>query len=174
VKNLSGADNGRFKSAVEASFPIIGDVLQAIAAKRIEEALKEAIAAGDKPVNTVIQAIKVDAEIGYERKRQALSKSRADAVLSYNREFENGPAADRTKLAAYGQLISDTEDRWETFQTARPVDGLEAMQTANTAMVKFAAKTKPGVADFASFVEAMETFAAAAKRVGEAVKQLNI
>jgi len=174
VRNLSGADNSGFKLAVEKSFPIIGTVLQAIVSKRIEEALKDAVVAGDEPVNKLIQAIKVDAEVGYQRKRQALSKRRADVVTEYNREFEKGPQADLGKLKAYADDVSATEDRWEAFQIARPVEGLTAMQKANTAMVAFAKTPKPAISDFETFVDAMETFAATAKRVGEAVAQLNL
>jgi hypothetical protein len=173
VAKLSGAKNAGFKAAVDKAFPIIGDVLKAIVDRRIEEALKQAIVAGETPVTTLIQAIKVDAELAYQLKRNALSAHRAAAVNEYNREFEKGPQADRAKLKTYADLISQTEDRWELFQTARPVDGLDAMQRAAAAMVKFAKTPKPNITDFASFVEAMEAFSSTAKRVGEAVKQLS-
>jgi len=77
-------------------------------------------------------------------------------------------------LKAYEDDVSATEDRWEAFQIARPVEGLTAMQKANTAMVAFAKTPKPAISDFETFVDAMETFAATAKRVGEAVAQLNL
>jgi hypothetical protein len=174
VAGLADADNSAFKSAVGKAFPIIGQVLSAIVSKRIEDALKDAMVAGDAPVNSLIQAIKTDAEIGYQRKRQALSKTRADAVQRYNIELEKGDRASPERLKGLAELILDTEDRWELFQTARPVAGLDAMQVATTAMVKFARTPKPNITDFATFVDAMEAFAAAAKRVGEAVNQLNL
>jgi hypothetical protein len=64
------------------------------------------------------------------------------------------------------------EDKWEAFQTARPVAGLAAMQRANLALEKFARTRRPSVADFASFIDAVEVFASAAERVGQAVQQL--
>ena len=56
--------------------------------------------------------------------------------------------------------------------TARPVDGLAAMQQANLALEKFARTPRPNVTDFASFVDAVEVFASAAERVAQAIQQL--
>jgi hypothetical protein len=55
---------------------------------------------------------------------------------------------------------------------AQPTDGLEAMKTANQALVKFAANPKHTITDFASFVDAMDSFANTASRVGRAVQDL--
>jgi hypothetical protein len=172
VASLAGSKNDAFKSAATGAFSLIGEVLQAVVNAKLEDALKKAIASGDQPVNNLINAIETDARIAYQRKRTSLSSLRRIAVDAYNKELENGARADRAKLRDYAGLISETEDRWEAFQTARPVDGLEALRQANSAMVKFAKTPKPTVSDFASFVDAMEAFAATAKRVGQAVQQL--
>jgi hypothetical protein len=150
---------------------VIGEVLHAIVERTVEQALAKAIVAGDGPVNELIAAIRTDAIIAYERKRSALSDTRRAAVDAYNTEFEK-PVRDPVKLKAAADLVAAVEDRWEAFQTARPIDGLEAMQRANTAMVKFAKLPKPSVTDFASFVDSMEAFASTAKRVGDAVRTL--
>lgn len=153
-------------------FPVIGDVLKAIVEQRIEDALKKAITTGVSPVNDLIEAIKVDAELAYERKRNALSKRRSDAVLQYNIEFQKGAGADAGALARYGGVISATEDQWEVFKIARPTVGLDAMQRANTALDTFARTARPTITDFASFVDAVEVFSAAAARVGQSLQQL--
>ena len=72
-------------------FPVLGKVLEAIVAQRIEDALKVAATTGAGPVNTLIEAIKVDADVAFQRRRQALSKRRADATLAYNTEQKKGP-----------------------------------------------------------------------------------
>lgn len=172
VSALNSTDNARFKSAATGAFSLIGEVLRAIIDEKIEAALRRAIAAGDEPVNKLILAIENDARTAYARKRTSLSGLRSASVDAYNTEFLKGPAANSDKLRAYSDLITKTEDRWEAFQTARPVDGLEAMRLANSALVKFADKSKPTVTDFASFVDSMEAFANTARRVGEAVQQI--
>jgi hypothetical protein len=171
IAKLAGTRNDGIKSAAGKAFPIIGEILHAIVERTIEQALAKAIVAGDDPVNGLVAAIRTDAIVAYERKRNALSDTRRAAVDAYNTEFEK-PTRDHVKLKAAADLVAVSEDRWEAFQTARPVDGLEAMQRANTAMVKFAKLPKPNIADFASFVDAMETFASTATRVGEAVRTL--
>jgi hypothetical protein len=172
VNKLGGPDDAKFKAAVNTVFPVIGNVLQALVEQRIEDALKKAITTGAAPVNDLIEAIKVDAEISFERKRNVLSKRRSDAVLQYNTEFQKGANASPAALRRYADVISDTEDQWEVFKTAQPTSGLAAMQRANTALEKFARTRKPTISDFASFVDAVEVFASAAARVGQGLQQL--
>ena len=171
IGQLAGTKNDGLKTAAGRAFPVIGEILHTIVERTIEQALEKAIVAGDGPVNELIAAIKADAIVAYERKRNALSNTRRAAVDAYNTEFEK-PAHDPVRLRVAADLVAASEDRWEAFQTARPVDGLEAMQRANTAMVKFAKLPKPNITDFASFVDAMETFASTARRVGESVRTL--
>jgi hypothetical protein len=172
IAKLSGTRNDALKDAAARAFPVIGDILHAIVERKIQDALKRAIVAGDSPVNELIAAIKTDSALAYEQKRNALSATRRAAVDAYNSEFEKRDKADPARLKGYADVVAATEDRWEAFQTARPVDGLAAMQQANAAMVKFAKTPRPTVADLATFVDAMELFASTATRVGEAVRLL--
>jgi len=152
---------------------VIGDVLQAFANQAIEKALQKAVKTGAGPVNQLIQAIEQDATVAYERKRNGFSAMRVTLVDQYNREFEKGKSAEPEKLKAYADAISAGEDRWDAFLTAQPTDGLEAMKRANQALVQFAGTSKPSVSDLASFVDAMDSFAATAARVGRAVQALS-
>jgi len=172
VKALTGEDDKQFKSVAGRVLPVIGDLLQAFAEQAIENALKKAIATGADPVNQLIQAIEQDATVAYERRRNGLSAARVILVDQYNREFEKGKGADPAKLKAYADAISAGEDRWEAFSTAQPTDGLEAMKRANQALVRFAALPKPNITDVTSFVNAMDSFANTANRVGRAVQEL--
>jgi len=169
VAALTGADNEGFKRAVTTVLPVLGDVLQTVVQQTAEHALQKAIAAGAAPVNSLIEAIKVDAEVAYQRKRTALSKRRADAAVAYNAQVARGDAASLRRL---GDAVAAAEDQWEAFQTARPAVGLEAMQRANLALETFARTRHPGAQDLSSFVGAMETFAATAARLGEDVARL--
>lgn len=172
VSKLTGTDNAGFQKAAGMVFPVLGKVLEAIVAQRIEDALKSAATTGAEPVNTMIAAIKVDAEMAFERRRQALSKRRSDATLAYNTEQKKGSSASAATLQRLATVISRTEDQWTAFQTARPAEGLEAMQGANLALEKFARTPRPRLTDIAVFAQAMEVFARAAERLGEGVKHL--
>jgi hypothetical protein len=169
VATLAGADDARFTTAAGKVFPVLGTVLKAIVERQIEAALKEAVLTGAGPVNELIEAVKIDSEIAFERKRQSLSARRAAAALQYNKALAAGDANTLRQLA---DVVSITEDQWEAFQTARPVEGLDAMQRANLALEKFARAPRPTVTDFASFVDAVEVFASAAERVGQGLQQL--
>jgi hypothetical protein len=172
VKALSGEDDKEFKAVAGTAMPIIGDVLQAFAEQRIEAALKKAIATGSGPVNELVNAIETDARLAYERKRTSYSGARVILVDQYNREHQKGRDADPVKLKQYADAISAGEDRWESFLTAQPSQGLEAMKSANDALVKFAGNPKPSATDLAIFVDAMEAFADMAKQVGQAAQSL--
>jgi hypothetical protein len=172
VKALTGEDDKQFKNVAGRVLPLIGDVLQAFAEQAIENALKKAIATGAEPVNQLIQSIEQDTSVAYERRRNGLSAARVILVDQYNREFEKGRGADPARLKDYADAISAGEDRWEAFATAQPTHGLEAMKRANQALVKFAATPKPNITDLTTFVDAMDSFANAASRVGRAVQQL--
>jgi hypothetical protein len=172
VKSLTGEDDKQFKTVAERVMPIIGDVLQAFAAQGIESALKKAIATGAAPVNQLLDAIETDARLAYERKRTSYSATRVALVDEYNREYQKGRDADPEKLKQYADAISLGEDRWESFLTAQPSQGLEAMKKANDALVKFAGTPRPSATDLAAFVDTIEAFADTAKQVGQAAQSL--
>lgn len=169
VSKLTGTDDTQFKSVAGRVLPVIGDVLQAFAEKKIEDALKKAIDTGAAPVNELIQAIEVDISVAFERKKNEFSQLRLVPIDQYNEDLKG---ADRAKLQADANAISAAEDRWDSFLNANPKDGLEAMKRANDALVKLARTPKPKITDFASFVDTVESFAAIANRVGNAVHEL--
>jgi hypothetical protein len=170
IHGLTGGDDSRFKSAAAGTFPILGEILSQIAQHNLEAALRDAIAKGAEPVNTLISAIESDATIAYERKRAAESAARVIAVDQYNREFVGGK--DPGKLKAYADSISAEEDRWEVFGTAQPTAGLESMKAANTALVTFARAPRPNIHDVGSLADAMNSFANTALRLSTALQAL--
>jgi hypothetical protein len=170
VSKLAGEDDKAFRSAAGRVFPVIADILQVFADRKLEEALVQAVEKGEPAVAQLIDAIRTDSEVAYERRRNLVSAARVAVVDQYNREFQRNP--DPGSLQGLAQQVSQSEDRWEAFATARPAVGLEAMKRAHTALVAFARKPKHEVSDFASLVDAMESFAATARRVGAAVDRL--
>jgi hypothetical protein len=169
VAALSNTDNEGFKRSVTAVTPVLGDVLKAIVEQKTEDALRKAVTTGAAPVNNLIEAIRVDAEVAYQRKRSALSKQRVDAVQAYNAAVQKGASGSLNRL---GDTIISTEDQFDAFRAARPDGGLLAMQQANLALEKFARTPHPRATDVSAFVDAMEVFAAAAARLGQNVQQL--
>lgn len=170
INGLTGGGDSQFKSAAAGAFPILGEILSQVAQHNLEAALKDAIAKGAEPVNTLISAIESDATIAYERKSTAESAARVIAIDQYNREFMGGKNPD--KLKAYAEAISAEEDRWEAFGTAQPTAGLESMKAANAALVMFARTPRPNIHDVASLADAMSSFASTALRLSTAVQAL--
>ena len=171
VAGLTGVKNDNFKTVTGRVLPVIGEVLQAFADRKIEEGLKKAITNGAGPVNKLIQAIEVDMNVAFERKKSMASAELKEARTRYERE-RTSANPDPAKLRANAEGIAKEEDRWEAFLAANPTEGLEAMQTANDALFKFAQKSKPSVTDFSSFVDAVESFAATANRIGQTIQEL--
>jgi hypothetical protein len=172
VSTLTGANDARFKNAVNTVVPIIGGILKDIVNQRIVKDFKLAVNTGTQPVNELIEAIRLDMEVEYERRRSVASGRVTAAILEYNREFERGAAADAARLRQFADQLSAMEDQAEALRTAQPGAGLDAMKRANDALLKLANQPKPTVQDFASFVAAVEQFASTAKRVGDAAQAL--
>jgi hypothetical protein len=172
VNKLTSADDTRFKNVVNTTFPIIGGILRDIVNKKITDALKDAVNKSTKPVNDLIEAIRLDLDVAYERKRSAASGRVTAAILEYNREFEKGASADPGRLRLCADQLSTAEDQAEALRTAQPGEGLDAMKKANEALAKLANQAKPSVRDFASFVAEVESFANTAKRVGDDAQSL--
>jgi hypothetical protein len=178
LKNLSdetarlpnNSDNQSFKQAVGPVATILGEVFDLIIQQRIQAALDRAIQVGDSPVNRLLNAIHSDIIIAYQRKRNSLSDMRVILVDEYNRELSKSPR-DSEKLRLWAERISANEDRWESFGNANPGEALDAMASAHTALVNYA-KSPKGPTDLASLVDAIETFAARAQRVGQAIQNL--
>jgi hypothetical protein len=172
VNKLIGINDNRFKTAVNTTFPIISGILTDILNQKIADALKQAVNKGTKPVNDLVEALRIDLEVAYQRKRSDVSRRVTAAILDYNREFEKGDNADPGALRAYADQVSQTEDQAEALRTVQPGDGLDAMKKANDALYQLANKPKPSVHDLSAFVAEVESFASTAKRVGDAVQSL--
>jgi hypothetical protein len=170
VNGLQHQDDRAFKTAVGPAAALVGEVLNLIVEQRLRDALKAAVERGEAPVNNLVAAIGDDVVIAYERKRNSLSDLRVAFVDQYNVEQQK-PTPDLVRLRALADQIRAHEDRWEVFASANPASGLDAMRDAHTALVVYA-RSAGRVTDLASLVDAMETFAARAKRVGQAVAAL--
>jgi hypothetical protein len=170
VDTLRGDDNSGFKAAVGPAATLIGDVLDLVVERDVQKALKTAVERGEEPVNRLLGAIGDDIALAYERRRSSLSNLRVVFVDQYNVEQQEA-APDPGRLRALADQIRAHEDRWEVFASANPASGLAAMRDAHTALVAYA-RSGGRVNDLASLVQAMETFSARAKRLGQAVTAL--
>jgi hypothetical protein len=172
-KNVAALGGGEpsagFTTAAGAAAAVIGQVLGLIAENRAKEALKKAVTDGEQPINMMLAAIGNDIELAYERRRSMLSNLRVVLVDQYNTAQQDG--ADTSRLRSLAEQIRAHEDRWEIFATANPSSGLDAMQSAHSALLTYA-RSAGRPTDLGTFVEAMEVFSARARRVGQAVLKL--
>lgn len=171
VAGLSASQDSNFKSAVTPVTSIIGQILKSVVERKIETALNKAITEGEGPINKLINVIRDDVDNAYERKRTALSEVRFAAIEEYNAEMAKGGKADAERLRLLAERIRQHEDRSETFATANPGEGLDAMAKAHSALVDYA-RSAHKVRDLASLVSAMEAFAAKAGSIGKSVQAL--
>jgi hypothetical protein len=98
-----------------------------------------------------------------------VSNNRVIYVDGYETERLKG--YDIESLRTRGKEIKSAMDIWEALPTSNPSEGLDAMATAHGALVVYA-KSPKKIEDLAEFAAQMETFVARAKRVGNAVRQL--
>lgn len=169
IGSLSESGNANFKGAFSPAALLIGEVARFAVEIKIQEALDKAILDGEKPIKNLIRVIRDDLVMAYQLKRNALSNNRVIYVDGYEAERLKGSDIDR--LRKRGDEIKSVLDVWETFPTSNPSEGLDAMATGHSALVDYA-KSPKKIEDLAAFAAQMETFVARAKRVGNAVGQL--
>jgi len=169
VSGFAGGDDAKFKAAVGPVASIIGQIVDSIVQKKISDALGKAINNGEEPINGLLDAIRSDMAVAYERKRSFFSNTRVVLVDDYKNALAKG--ADSEKLRTLAERIRAHEDRWEELGSANPSEAIDAMKRAHTALVKYA-RSSHKVTDLASLVDAMEVFASRAKSLGESIQVL--
>jgi hypothetical protein len=169
VSGFAGADDANFKAAVDPVAKIIGTIVESIVQKKISDALSKAINKGEEPINALLEAIRSDMQVAYERKKSFFSNTRVILIDDYKNALDKG--ADSERLRTLAERIRTHEDRWEELGSANPSEAIDAMKKAHTALVKYA-KSSHKVTDLASLVDAMEVFAARAKSIGQSIQAL--
>lgn len=169
VKKLSPSGNTKFVGAIGPAATLMGEVARIAVERTIQESLDEAIAGGEEPIKELIRVIRNDLVIAYQLKRNAISNNRVIYVDGY--EKERLGKRDVVVLRKRGDEIKSALDLWEALPTSNPSEGLDAMATAHSALLDYA-KSEKNPEDLAAFAAEMEAFVARAKRVGNAVQQL--
>ena len=169
VNDLSANGDTGFKGALGPAALLIGEVARYAVEKKIQEALDKAILGDEEPINNLIRVIRDDLETAYELKRTAVTASRVIYVDGYEAERLKG--RDVASLRRRGDEIKSVLDVWEVLPTSNPSEGLDAMAAAHSALADYA-KSQKKSEDLTTFAAQMETFVARAKRVGNAVLQL--
>jgi hypothetical protein len=169
INNLGGSGNTNFKGAFGPAALLIGEVARFSVEKKIQEAIDRAILGGEEPIKNLIRVIRDDLVMAYQLKRNVVSNNRVIYVDRY--EIERLQGHDVVSLRKHGEEIKSVLDVWEALPTSNPSEGLDAMATAHSALVDYA-KSPKKTEDLAVFAVQMETFVARAKRVGNAVRQL--
>ena len=169
VNSLSGSGNKSLKGAFGPAALLIGEVARFAVENKIQGALDKAILSGEEPIIALIRAIRDDLLIAYYLKRSAVADNRVIYVDGYETERLKG--RDIVSLRKRGDEIKSVLDVWESLPTSNPSEGLDAMAGAHSALVEYA-KSPKSPEDLMEFAAQMDTFVARAKRVGNAVSQL--
>ena len=191
-----GFPNSRFAEKTQAAFGIAGvivsEVLKAFIQKKIRQGLEAAIKKGEKPINELIEAIRDDLTVINLRYVRNFEAERSTFQLIYNCEANKvvqnaeiketcetstipavrlsaaSPFSQQALNSHRDQLVSHL-DALEILAATDPVETLETMKRAHTRIAALAKSKAP--ADFADALAAIEAFANAAKRLGDAVEK---
>ncbi len=169
----STAEVSQFSQAIGPVTTIVGEITSLAVEKKIQEALDKAVREGETPVLKLIETIRNDIVIAYERKRQAFSDKRVAIIDKYNSELKkiNEGKGNVDKLGKYADELKSHLNLWEMLPTSNPENGLSAMRIAHKALVDYVKSDKNEI-NLADFVEAMEVFVSRARRIGMAVNEL--
>ena len=183
--NTPGNDNGggnstngnttRFLNAVGLFTTATELILTAIANRKRDKALKRAIENGNEPVKELIEALKTDFGIFWTDANLAVNDQVALAFNAFHSEIakaEKNPGSrqGRSELQRLRRDVLDAEAARDLVHATNPVESIGKMQEAHTKMVQWAAQ--PTEANFLASMQAIQTYVAAATRLGAAVVKL--
>lgn len=169
LDSLNTDSSAGFKGAFGPVAKLIGEVTRLAVEQKIQQALDRAILGGEKPIQSLINTIRDDIVTAFELKRTTLSDARTIYIDGYERERERKRGY--SILRERGQEIKLALDIWEAFPASDPRESLDAMAAAHGALLDYSKSPKKS-GDLAAFTAQMELFVARAKRVGNAVRQL--
>jgi hypothetical protein len=166
----SGESNATFMNAFSPVSAIIGEVARLIVERKMQKALDRAIIDEQRSINILLNALRDDLTIAYERKRNAFSEARVIVVAGYANELAK-PKPDTDVLRKRANEIKANLSVWEAFPLTNPGEGIDALQEAHAALVAYAKSSKKPQ-DISEFAAQMEAFAGRAQRIGEAIREL--
>lgn len=184
VNGLSPGANDNFKTKVNNAFGvasvIVSEVLKAFVQRKIKEGLEKAVLNGETPISELIDAIAADMTAYQVTNLAVFDSERTDFIALYNCQLakktperckdDDGTPFNNQLFESYKTQLIASEDLLETLRAANPKEPLMKMKKTHSKIVLFAKTSSP--ADFAEAVAAIEDFASAAKRLGEAVEKL--
>jgi len=184
VNGLGNPNNENFRNKVNGAFGVasvlVSEVLKAFVQQKIKKGLERAVLDGEKPINELIDAIADDMRAYQVLNLAVFESERTDFLTLYNCEIakkeatrcpnDDGTPFNQQRLESYKTQFINSDDLLENLRAADPRDSLLAMKGAHSKIVMLAKTDTP--ATFADAVAAIEAFADAAKRFGEAVEKL--
>jgi hypothetical protein len=192
TNTLAGLQNANFpnstfgvktQNAFGVTSVIVSEILKAFVQRKIKKGLEVAILKGEQPINELIDALSNDLTTINGRYVERFFSERNDIQGLYNCEankvLRNPEITDckadaspfsQQVLNGYRDQIISYEDTLETLRAANPRESLNKMKKAHIKIVTLAKSKNP--ANFAEAVAAIEDFANAAKRLGDAVDKL--
>jgi hypothetical protein len=160
-----------FKSTAEGFTTIAAEAAQLALEVKIRQALDKAITNSEQSVKALLQVLRKDMDVLYDRRLSQLHDARLHATDDYNAALAE-PNPTPSKLQQAAAQIKQSEDAWENLPLllgAKP--GLDAMEQAHQKLVDYA-KSDKTPQDLAGLVEAIDVFVTRAKVIADAIQTI--
>ncbi len=150
-----------FAASVDAFSKAFVPVETAIVNHQIQQAIDSAVTETDPKVSELIAAIRNDLHFDVAIRARKLKDDEADAIANYLTMLQKKAGTPKDAAAAVDEIKAKL-DVLAAFSTVTPDNALDAMASAEKALVNYA-KSKKSAADLAGFAAAMDAFANQAK-----------
>ena len=167
VGGLDTNESTAFAASVGAFTTAFVPIATAIVDHQIQKAIDSAVTEADPKVSELIAAIRNDLHFAVAVRGRKLKDDVADATSNYLDLLQKKTVTPE-QLAAAVDEIKAKLDVLVAFSTVTPDNALDAMASAEKALVNYA-KSKKSAADLASLAAAMESFASQAKLLAAAI-----
>lgn len=168
-------NSANFVNTVNLFTTAISEVLAAVAERKRDKALKDAIQKGTEPTQALMAAIRSDLDSFWAITIIQLNKEREIAFEAFNDELQSsttkGKRPDSAKLESLRQDVIDTLEKQSKLEASNPKEAIEGMEKAHKALVD--AANQPIQKNFVAALSAVEGYVRAATRLGTAIVKLS-
>lgn len=173
--NAVSSNSANFLNVTKLFTEAVSVVLTAIAQRKRDKALKEAVQKGTEPTKQLIAAIKSDLSSFWLSTITELNKDREVTFEAFNEELQaattTGQRPDTGKLESLRRAVIETLEEQSTLEATNPKNAIEAMERAHTALVD--ATNQPIEKNFVAALGAVEAYVRTATRLGAAIVKLS-
>jgi hypothetical protein len=173
AKKLPGAKgtplaSAKFSGLAGAAATAIGAVAQLMVEKKARREIADSVVENDAAVTALIEQIRTDATLAYERQRNQLGEYGDELAKDYSDELKRNP--DPILMLSFTQTVKAYRTQQSQLKAANPAEAIDKMSKAHRALVAYV-KSNKNPTTFGQLVTGVQQFENAARLLNVAIPE---